>query len=140
MSIRSVSCALLVCAMAACGGSGNEQLAAVDSIEIVSVSPSSAPLDSTTYFTVAFRYTLVSSTEGVINIGFYVNDTELRLAPGEWVVSKGSSTGSLTVPVLPSWHQTTPNFAAGAILSAYPHPATWMPLARADKWIIPLVN
>lgn len=133
--------ALSLLLVTGCGGGGDVEVDAPlkDTIEILSVTPATAAPSTQTTFTVQVRYTLASQENGVINIGFF-KDENLILDRGELAVARGKSSGTLTVTTVPSQYQTSPNFALGAILSTYPHTVPWTPLARAEKWVIQLIN
>jgi hypothetical protein len=117
-------------AIVGCGGSDAE---ALDSVEITEVTPASAAIDANTTFTVTFRYTLSTSSSGIIDLGFFRDATNQLLTGQNLIVTKGSGTGTLTATANPSQYTTGPEFAAGILLSQHPHDATWTPLARAKQ-------
>ena len=119
----------IVCA---CGGSDEP---ALDAIEIVSVTPTSAVAGTNTEVTVTFRYTLVTTKTGVIDMGFFVDDTNQLLTGQTLIVTAGSGQGSLKAWADPTNYTTTANFGVGVLLSEEPHPQSWTPLARARKAI-----
>ncbi len=120
----------------ACGGGGDEQ---VDSIEIVTVTPTTTGADQSTNFTVLFRYTLASRESGVVNMGFFIDSTNQTLVPENLVVTRGTGTGTLSARAVPSQYTRTVDFAVGVLLSESPHGAAWTPLAR-DKQFVSLTQ
>ena len=126
-------CSALV--MSGCGGD-EESPTLTDSIEIVSVSPTTARAGANTEFTVNFRYSLVTVRAAVVDLGFFVDDSNQLLSGQRTAVAAGSGSGSLRATADPRSYTTSSAFAIGLLLSQDPHPESWTPLARAKQLIV----
>ncbi len=113
-----------------------------DSISIVSVTPDyySNYTDPVT-FTATISYTLQSADQGVVNLGFNLNDAQSYTDTVEAAtVTKGSGTCVLKATVTPvDWraNESSKGFRALASLWEYPSPDTWVALA-SDEYSLEL--
>lgn len=139
---RTLAQAAVVVLATACGGGSDSASPTpqqpADSVQIVSVSPTSAQASQSTAFTVEVRYALHSVPSGVIDIGFFISATEVRLTGTRQLVSTGEGTATLTVTVVPQDYTATSAFGVEALLSPEPHPPSWTALDTASQRI-PLV-
>lgn len=118
---------------AACGGGDDPEVR--DSLEITGVSPSSVRAGVGTQVEVTFRYSLASTQQGVVDLGFFRDESTQLLTGQRLVVPKGSGTGTLRAVVDPINYTTGASFAVGLLLSEEPHAASWTPLAQAKRFL-----
>ncbi len=104
----------------------------IDTIEIISVSPSSILVDGVEYnFIVEIEYELVTVNSGMVMIGF--NTVEVgkfyMLSEATEIVSKGSGVHTFDVTTIAKDWMSEGDFQVYVNLSENPHPSTWAPLA-----------
>ncbi len=111
-----------------------------NSINIVSIAPSTAIAGTSTTFSVKVSYNLTSKDIGIIYVGFNSStqagvDVD-ELTSHSQIVNKGSGTITFdSVAITPINWGTTGNFHAYVNLSEYPHSGSWSPLAHDEKVI-----
>ena len=91
-----------------------------DFIDITSVSPTTAPPNVSTSFTVTFVYQLTTKDKGIIRLGFISG--LYTPTPSTLTVTRGAGSGSLTESATPVVHPSPGGFAAFVILSENPLP------------------
>jgi hypothetical protein len=111
-------------------GVGSTAPAGIDSITINSISPSIVSTGTTTAFTISVSYSLRTKQSGIINYSFQSGSSAFALENDAQPVSKGSGTLSFTVTKTPTEMNTV-----RVLLSDYPHPLPWSPLAMARQTI-----
>lgn len=135
MNRRKASLSLLWPALlSACGG-GEDFDSSSDSLEILALSPAYAPSGTNTVFTVSFRYSLVSAPAGVIDLGFFIDESNQYLSGSKLFIQAGAGQGTLKATADPVHYTETVDFALGLVLSEDPHPSAWVPLAWAKRRI-----
>jgi hypothetical protein len=118
-----------------CGsGGGSDSPAAVDSITINSMSPSTVISGTSTTFTVSVSYSLQTKNSGIIDYGFQTGSGGYALENNSQIVSKGTGTASFTVTK--TLMQTNTN-TVYVLLSENPHPTStnWSPLVYTQQTI-----
>jgi len=116
-----------------CGsGGGSDSPAAVDSITINSISPSTVISGTSTTFTVSVSYSLQTKNSGIIDYGFQAGSGGYALENNSQIVSKGMGTASFAVTK--TLTQTNTVFV---LLSENPHPTSthWSPLVYTQQTI-----
>ena len=103
----------------------------IDSIEIISVSPSKELEDGVEYnFNVEIEYDLITVNSGILMIGFNTEDIDsyLMLSDASVVVDKGAGNHTFLVTVKAKDWMGDGDFIVYVNLSENPHPPTWSPL------------
>ena len=107
---------------------------AIDSIEIISVSPNSGLVDGQDYdFVVDVQYVLVSLSQGELQIGFNNGssiNSFIMITSADFVVNAGSGNHTFYVNTAVKDWGTSGDFQVYVNLSEYPHGTTWIPLAN----------
>ena len=137
---RALTSWLVVLLATGCGGGDSTSLEPEqfnDSIRIQKLTPASAKAGESTTFLLEVSYALNSVPQGVIDVGFFINDTTTRLTGTKKFISEGTGTAAFTVTVVPSDFTSTSAFGVRVFLSEEPHPETWSPTA-SDMLRIPL--
>lgn len=104
---------------------------AVDHITINSISPSMATAGTATTFTLSVSYSLQTRSSGIINYSFQSGSNAFGLEHDSRPVSRGSGTLTFTVVKAPTEMNTV-----RVMLSEYPHPKPWSPLAVARQTVL----
>ena len=104
----------------------------IDTIEIISASPSTLLVDGVEYnFIVNIEYDLVTVNSGMLMIGF--NTEEIgkfyMLSEATEIVSKGSGVHTFDITTIAKDWMSEGDFQVYVNLSENPHPSTWAPLA-----------
>lgn len=112
------------------GGTERASAAAVDTIAISSISPSIASAGTPTTFTLTVSYNLQTKSSGIVNYSFQSGSSAFLLETDARPVGRGSGTLTFTVVKAPIEMNTV-----RVMLSEYPHPLPWSPLAIARQTI-----
>ncbi len=104
----------------------------IDSIDIISISPSMLLVDGGEYnFIANIEYDLVTVNSGMLMIGF--NTVEVgkfyMLSEATEIVSKGSGVHTFDITTIAKDWMSEGDFQVYVNLSENPHPSTWTPLA-----------
>ena len=110
-----------------CGGSSTAPPIKEDFINIVSVNPDSGLVDGVdTDFTVVVEYNLYSSNQGLLQVGFNIDDIDGQIdgwsmvQNADFLVNKGSGTREFDVTVKPRNWGSQGDFSVLVILDEIP--------------------